>query len=46
VFSFAPNAADAPYMLSTEQVASGTFVLMLHHNGEKVQEQKVIVAKQ
>jgi hypothetical protein len=46
VYSFAPDAADTTYMLSTEKFASGTYVLMLHHNGEKMQEQKVIIAEQ
>jgi hypothetical protein len=46
VYSFAPDAADTTYMLSTEKFASGAYVLMLHHNGEKVQERKVIIAEQ
>jgi Secretion system C-terminal sorting domain len=46
VYTFVPETADTTYMLSTEQFASGTYVLLLHHNGEKVQEQKVIVAEQ
>jgi len=43
VYSFAPDARDTTYMLSTDQFASGTYVLLLHHNGEKVQEQKIVV---
>jgi hypothetical protein len=43
VYSFAPDAADTTYMLSTEQFASGTYLLLLHHKGEKVQEQKIMV---
>jgi hypothetical protein len=43
VYSFAPDAIDTTYMLSTEKFASGTYVLHLSHNGEKVQEQKVVV---
>jgi Secretion system C-terminal sorting domain len=43
VYTFFPNAADTTYMLSTEQFACGTYVLMLHHNGEKVQDKKVVI---
>jgi hypothetical protein len=43
VYTFVPNAADITYLLSTEQFASGTYVLLLHHNGEKVQEQKIVM---
>lgn len=44
VYSFVPDAPDTTYMLSTEQFASGTYVVLLHHNGEKVQEQKILIA--
>jgi Secretion system C-terminal sorting domain len=45
VYSFAPDAADTTYMLSTEKFAGGTYVLLLHHNGEKVQDMKLVVTK-